>query len=209
MSDDITERPSLRAVEAVDAAAAAPEPNVVDLSAAKRERLEAEIRRVRASNEALVSLSKANLAAQAQTHAAVLALVEAETLAAIDRRLQGRVCDALNIDAARVFVEGHHPLRGARALFGAGPGLVGSALGDAAEVLGPVAPRLADMLYGPQAARMASHALVRLEIGERSGLMCLASAEAAAFTRDQGGDLVHFLARVLERRLAAHLKAPA
>lgn len=180
--------------------------SVVDINAAARAKLQAEIRRLKATNDALISLAKANLAVQAQTHSAVLALLEAESLAALDRKLAGRVAAALNVDLIRVFIEGHAPLKSAESILGAAPDLAGSLLGESSERLGPVDRRFADALYGPQANRQQAEAMVRLSIGGRTGVLCLAARDHEAFTPDQGSDLLHFLARVIERRLVSFLR---
>ncbi|TGY88833.1 DUF484 family protein [Marinicauda algicola] len=180
--------------------------SVVDINAAARAKLQGEIRRLKATNEALIALAKANLAVQAQTHSAVLAILEADTLAAFDRKLAGRVAGALNVDLVKVFIEGHAPLRTAESVLGAAPELVKSLLGEAPARLGPVDRRFADALYGAQAHRQQAEALVRLDIAGRAGVMCLAARDREAFTPEQGTDLLHFLARVVERRLALFLR---
>lgn len=180
--------------------------NVVDLASAQHSRLRTENARLQATNEALIALARTNLAAQAQTHAAVLAILEADTLGALDRKLAGRAAGALGVDAVRVLIEGHQPLKSAQAIHGAAPGLVDLLLGDAAERLGRTDPRFADALYGPQASRLSSQALCRLEAAGHQGVLCLAAREPGAFEPEQSADLVHFLARVLERRLALWLR---
>lgn len=207
-----TEPPKQRHLRAVPSSPA-PQPDgqtrgesVVDIATAARNRMQAEIRRLKATNDALISLAKANLAVQAQTHAAVLALLEAETLAALDRKLAGRVAGALNVDLIRIFIEGHAPMRTAECVLGAAPDLVRALLGDSGERLGPVDRRFADALYGPQAGRQQSEAMVRLDIAGRTGVLCLAARDHDAFTPEQGSDLLHFLARVIERRLAMFLR---
>lgn len=182
------------------------ETGVIDLGQRARGKLEAEVRKLRATNEALIALAKANLAAQAQTHAAVLAVLEAETLAALDRKLTGRVPGALSVDVARVFIEGHAPLQSATSILGCSPDLVASLLGEHGERLGPVDTRFSDALYGPHGPSLRSEALARMEIGGHTGVLCLAARDASAFTPDQGADLIHFLARALERRIAPWLR---
>ena len=68
--------------------------SVVDLAQRRQKKLEKDLRKVRATNDALIALAKANMAAQAQTHAAVLAILEAEDLAALDHKLASRVAGA-------------------------------------------------------------------------------------------------------------------
>lgn len=180
--------------------------SVVDLSQRARQKLERELGRVRATNTALIELAKANLAVQAQVHGAVLAVMEAESLHALDRKLSGRAAGALGVDIVRVFIEGHAPLKAGAAIQGCAPELVDALLGDKGERLGPVDTRFADALYGPMGPGLRSEALARLEIDGRPGVLCLAARDGKAFTPDQGPDLLHFLGRALERRITPWLK---
>lgn len=184
-----------------------PEDGVIDLAARQRSKLETELSRLRASNEALIALAKANLAAQAQAHAAVLALMEAETLPALDRKLAGRVAGALGVDVVRVFIEGHTLLPAGQALQACAPEFTDALVGSKAERLGPIDTRYADALYAGKASVLRSEAIVRLDIGGVAGALCLASRDGDMFRPDQAADLLHFLARVLERRLAPWLKS--
>ena len=180
--------------------------SVVDLAARARRRLERDLARAKAANEAIIQISKANLAAQSQTHAAVLAVMEAETLPALDRTLAGRVAGALGVDAVRVFLESWAPLKTSIAIKGCSPELVEALLASNSERLGPVDPRFGDALYGPQGPGLKSEALARMEIAGRPALLCLASRDERAFAPDNGADLLHFLARAIERRIAPWLK---
>lgn len=179
---------------------------VIDLAARQRAKLESELRRLRATNTALVALAKANLAAQAQTHGAVLAVLDAQTLPALDRQLAGPVAGALSVDVVRVFVEGHAPLPSGRAILACAPDLTAALLGKQAERLGPVDTRFADALYGGKASSLRSDAITRLQMGANTGFLCLASRDGEAFAPDQAADFLHFFARVLERRLGPWLK---
>ena len=180
--------------------------SVVDLTSRQRQRAQAELSKVKAANAALIELSKANLAAQAQCHNAVLAILETENLAALDRKLEGRVAGALGVDKVRVLIEGCTPLSDGRALIGCAPDLVEALIGARAERLGPVDARFADAVYGPQGPGLRSEALVRMAIAGHPAVLCLAARDQAAFTPDMGADLLHFLARVLERRIMPWLK---
>lgn len=179
---------------------------VVDLAQRRRVQLETDLRKLRATNEALIALAKANLAAQAQTHAAVLAIMEADSLTALDHKLTSRVAGALSLDTIRIFIEGHAPLHNAKAILACSPELSHALLGDAGERLGPVDTRFSDALYGPLGPSLRSEAIARIEIGGHPGVMCLGSREQRAFTPDQGADLIHFLARALERKIAPWMR---
>ncbi|MGJ3232078.1 MAG: DUF484 family protein [Oceanicaulis sp.] len=180
--------------------------DVVDLGQRARAKLERELARAKAANEALIALAKANLAVQAQVHGAVLAVMEADSLAALDRKLSGRAAGALGVDILRVFIEGHAPLKAGAAIQGCAPELVDALLGDKADRLGPVDTRFADALYGPMGPGVRSEALARLDIGGRPGVLCLGARDGRAFTPDMAADLLHFFARALERRIAPWLK---
>jgi len=179
--------------------------NLVDINRAARVRMNEELRKLRAHNDRLLALSRANLAAQAQTHAAALSITEAESLEHLDRTLAARVAGPLGLDVARVLIEHYVPRRGARCVLAAPGGLVEAALGGEADHLGPLDTHLADVLYGLQAPRLRSHALIALEIAGRPGLLCLASRGLETFTADQGADLPHFLGRLIERRIGPWL----
>lgn len=178
---------------------------LVDINRAARLRMEGEIRKLRATNDRLQALSRANLAAQAQTHAAALSIAEADTLEELDRMLAARVAGPLGLDVARVLIERYVPRRGARCILAAPDGLTHAALGDSADHLGPLDTHLANVLYGLQAPRLRSHALIALDIAGRPGLLCLASRGLETYTADQGADLPHFLGRLIERRIAPWL----
>ena len=172
---------------------------IVDLGEKAREKLAAELRQTKALNEGLVETARANLAVQSQVHMALLASLECDNLSALDKKLAGRAAYALGVDVIRVYVENHAPLRGAETIFGAADGLVESVLGEKMELLGPVQSRFADALYGPQAARVKSEAIVRLDMSGRSGLIAFAAADPRLFVDGQGTELLSFFARALER----------
>lgn len=179
---------------------------VIDLAARQRARLETELSRLRASNAALIDLARANLAAQAQTHGAVLSILEAQSAPALDRKLAGPVAGALGVDVVRVFIEGCSLVPSGQAIQACAPDFTQALLGAKAERLGPVDTRYADALYAGKASALRTEAVARLDIAGARGALCLASRDGQAFRPDQAADLMHFLARVLERRLAPWLK---
>jgi len=171
----------------------------IDLGAAAREKLRCEIRQLKSLNASIVETARANLATQSQIHMALLALLEAETLSGLDKKLAGRLTGALGIDVCRVLIEGHAPLKNAESILGAAEGFVGDVLGDHVELLGPIDPANAHALYGQQGARVSSQAIVRLDFNGHDGLMALAARDAHLFQTGQGTELLNFLARAIER----------
>lgn len=175
---------------------------VVDLGAAAREKLLVELKQLKALNESIVETARANLATQSQVHMAVLALLEADNLAALDKKVAGRVAGALGVDICRVFIEEHAPLKDAEAIKPTSAGFVADVLGQKVERLGPVMERNAHALYGPQGARVRSEAIVRLDFHGHDGLLALAARDPNLFQSGQGTELLNFMARVLERLIA-------
>lgn len=185
---------------------AAPErEGVIDLGQAARNRLMTEIKQLKALNEGIVETARANLAIQSQVHMAVLALLEADSLATLDRKLANRIPGALSVDLTRVFVEDHAPLRDGESLKPCATGFVDRILGQNVERLGPIEGADGDALYAPQGQRMKSHALVRLDMGSHQGVLALAARDAHMFQAGQGTELLNFLARSLERLLVRWL----
>jgi uncharacterized protein YigA (DUF484 family) len=182
-----------------------PADGVVDLGSAAREKLLEELRQLKALNAGIVETARANLATQSQIHMAVLALLEADSLAALDRKMSGRLTGALGVDVCRVLIEGHAPLKSGESLLGAAEGFVGEVLGDKVERLGPVDPQIAHALYGQQGARVKSEAVVRLDFNGHDGLMALAARDAHLFESGQGTELLNFLARAIERMIVQWL----
>tara|TARA_R110000868_G_scaffold338485_2_gene599247 strand:- start:4115 stop:4801 length:687 start_codon:yes stop_codon:yes gene_type:complete len=174
---------------------------VIDLGAAARSKLLAELRQLKSLNSSIIETARANLATQSQIHMAVLALLEVDSLAALDRKISSRLTGALGVDVCRVLIEGHAPLKSAESILGTSTGFVGEVLGAKVERLGPVNRDLAHALYGQQGARVRSEAIVRLDFNGHDGLMALAARDQTLFESGQGTELLNFLARCVERMI--------
>jgi len=177
----------------------------IDLGTAARDKLRNEIRQLKSLNASIVETARANLATQSQIHMAVLALLEAESLSGLDKKISNRLTGALGVDVCRVLIEGHAPLQTAESILGAAEGFVGDVLGDHVELLGPVDAANAHALYGQQGARVSSQAIVRLDFNGHDGLMALAARDAHLFQSGQGTELLNFLARAVERMVVQWL----
>ena len=177
----------------------------IDLGAAARDKLRDELRQLKSLNASIVETARANLATQSQTHMAVLALLEVDSLSGLDKKMSTRLTGALGVDACRILIEGHAPLQNAESILGAAEGFVGTVLGDHVEMLGPIDPANAHALYGQQGARVSSQAIVRLDFNGHDGLMALAARDAHLFESGQGTELLNFLARAIERMVVQWL----
>ncbi len=174
--------------------------DIIDFDAAARLRLEGKLRRIIMERDALSETMRANHAAMAQVHGAVLALVDARDLDVLDQRLSGHVCRSLGADALYVFVENLEPPKHAQAIRTIDAGVICTLFDGHNERLGPPGD-YAPTLYGDSAKALASEALIRLNINGQEGMLALASRDRLTFRADQGTDMASFLARVIERIL--------
>lgn len=185
--------------------------NVVDFGRAALTRLEAVVEREADARRRIEATARANYAAQVQTHAAALDLMEARNHADLARRLDAAAQARFGLVAATLSVEKPGPVPfGWRALE---TGRVDALLGvDGLTWLGPAftAPDLFDP--APDAVR--SFALVRLtpRIGpggqDRPALCAFGSAEPEGFGPDMGCELIAFVTATVER-IAGRWPAPS
>jgi uncharacterized protein YigA (DUF484 family) len=173
-------------------------PNVIEFGPVALSRVSAAHRRESKERRKLEAIARANFAAQAQTHAAVIDLLEARNHADLARRLDELTRLRFGLAAGAVALEGPGRVpAGWRVLM---EGQVDLILGPRKLALMGQAPTALG-LFGERAHDIASLALVRLAIWEpaRQGVIAFGSADPNAFTADMGADLVAFLARVVER----------
>jgi uncharacterized protein YigA (DUF484 family) len=172
--------------------------NVVDFGPAALARLEAARDRESTARQEIEQIARANFAAQAETHAVIIDLLEARNNADLARRVNEAATERFGLVAGVIAVEGPGPVpAGWRALPSA---FVDVILGpDGLARLGPACA--AEELFGPAASEVQSMALVRMGIWTdgRPAVLAFASAEPDGFRPDMGAELVAFLARVVER----------
>jgi uncharacterized protein YigA (DUF484 family) len=172
--------------------------NIVEFGPAALARLSAAKTREKAARRQLEATARANFAAQAQTHAAVIDLLEARNHADLARRVDeiarlrfGLAAGVIAMELPGGLPAGWLPLPpdGADGLLGAA-GLARMGVPGAAQVL-----------FGDQAETVASIAMVRMAIWApaRQAVLIFGSPEPEGFTREMGAELVAFLARVVER----------
>lgn len=171
---------------------------VVDFGPAALARLHEAKSREKQARAQIEATARSNFAAQAQTHAAVIDILESRNNSDLVRRLEEIAQLRFGLVSAVVAIEtpGAVPA-GWRAL----------APGQTDMILGP--SRLArmgackhnDLLFGQLGEAVRSVALVRVAIWNpaRQGLVAFGSPDAKAFTPEMGTELVAFIARVVER----------
>jgi uncharacterized protein YigA (DUF484 family) len=172
--------------------------NIIDFGPVALSRISAAHTRESNERKRLEAMARANFAAQAQTHAAVIDLLESRNHSDLARRIDDMARLRFGLAAGVVALEGA----------GAAPaGWHALVDGQVDLILGPrslarmgVAPTALG-LFGSLAPMIGSMALVRLAIGDpaRQGLVAFGSVDVDSFTADMGEELVSFLARVLER----------
>lgn len=185
---------------------------VVDMQRYMVESLRGEIEGLRDCANEVIETSRANLATQARTHAAVLALVAAPDL----EHLLGAVSDdlpiLLDVDVAMLSVE---PAPGLELLIG---GIGRLRAGDVDGFIGPgrdvaLYREMADdgTIFGAGAGLVRSAALARVRCGEEApvGLLAFGSRRDGCFHPGQGTELLRFLAKVVEVCLVRLLPIPA
>jgi uncharacterized protein YigA (DUF484 family) len=173
-------------------------PNVVEFGPAALTRLEAARTREMTARQEIEAVARANFAAQAQTHAMAVELLESRNNADLARRVHEGARTRFGVTAGSLCLEGPGPTP-----FGWRPlpsGLVDLLLGVGGLArMGPCAG--AAELFGEAAGEVRSAALVRMAIWSpvRVAVLAFGSADAEGFTPDMGAELVAFLARVVER----------
>ena len=173
--------------------------NVVDFGPAVMARVHAAHQREATQRQQVEETARANFSAQAQTHGAVVDLLDARNHADLAHRVDDLARTRFGLAAGVIALETEgHPPAGWRMLV---EGQVDMILG------GP--QRLARMgfaptalgLFGEGAENIKSMAMVRMAMWEpsRQGLLSFGSSDAEGFTQEMGTELVAFLARVVER----------
>jgi hypothetical protein len=172
--------------------------NVIDFGPAALSRVARAHRKESSERQRLEATARANFAAQAQTHEAVLELIGARNHADLARRLDELARARFGVATAVIALEG--PERAPAGWRALAQGQCDLTLGPRKTAkLGVIPTALG--LFGAAAAEIGSVALLRLSIWNptRSGLLAFGAASPDAFTPDMGHELIDFLARVVER----------
>jgi uncharacterized protein YigA (DUF484 family) len=173
--------------------------NVVEFGPAALARVNDAHRREAMARRQLEATARDNFAAQAQTHGAVIDLLESRNHADLARRVDDLAQLRFGLAAGVVTLEGPQTVpAGWRLLVEGQVDMILDGhqrlhrMGFAPTALG---------LFGERAETVKSMAMVRLAIWEpaRQGLIAFGSSDPEGFTPDMGAELVAFLGRVVER----------
>jgi uncharacterized protein YigA (DUF484 family) len=171
--------------------------NVVDFGPAAIARVHAAHQREALQRQQLEEIARANFSAQAQTHGAVVDLLDARNQADLAARLDHLAQHRFGLAAAVIALEGERTPAGWKLLIDGQVDMILGGHGLARMGLLPTALGLFDERQG----EIRSMALVRMAIWEpsRQGVLAFGSTDPEGFTPDMGSELVAFLARVVER----------
>jgi len=176
--------------------------SVLDMQRFMIERLRSEIDLLKLREHKLLAVAEASLADQTRVQAAALAILNAQSFEHLIRLVHAELAAKLGIEAVALCLETGEVTVSGRDLGVVllKPGALAGYLADGADVV------LADdvegdrAIFGPHAARVRSHAFVRLKFGVKApaALLAFGSDRREGFHPDQGTELLKFLARVLE-----------
>lgn len=173
-------------------------PNVVDFGRVALTRLEAAAAREQDARKHVEQVARANFVAQAQTHAAVIEILESRNHADLARRLDEAARQRFGLSAGVIALEGPESVPfGWRKL---DAGSVDERVGP--QGLSRLGPALGDEeLFGDSATLVQSAALVRLALWPqaRPALVAFGSPDPEGFVPEMGAELAAFVARVVER----------
>jgi uncharacterized protein len=173
--------------------------NVVDFGPAALARVHAAHQREAEQRQQLEETARANFSAQAQTHGAVVDLLDARDHADLAARVDELARARFGLAAGVVALETEAlPPAGWRRLV---EGQVDLILGGSQRLARMGFAPTALPLFGAEAEQVRSMAMVRMAIWEpaRQGLIAFGSPDEHGFTEEMGSELVAFLARVVER----------
>ena len=172
--------------------------NVVDFGPAALARVSAAHEREALVRRQIEATARANFSTQAQSHAAVIDLLDARNHSDLARRVDEMAILRFGLTAGVVVLEGPGRVpAGWHALI---DGQIDMIMGDHGVArMGFHAPALG--LFSDRLDQIKSMALVRMTLWEpsRQGLLAFGSSDPEGFTADMGSELVAFLARVVER----------
>lgn len=172
--------------------------NVVDFGPAALARVAEAHKREETARQTIEDTARANFAAQAQAHAAVIEVLDARNHADLARRVDHIATHRFGLLGGVLALEGpDRTPAGWRSLV---EGQIDMILGDGRSArMGPAPTAVG--LFDARAGEVRSMAMARMGVGapERGALLAFASSDPDGFTPDMGAELVSFLARVIER----------
>ncbi len=173
--------------------------NVVGFGPAVMARVHAAHQREATQRQQVEETARANFSAQAQTHGAVVDLLDSRNHSDLARRVDDLARNRFGLAAGVIALETEElPPAGWKMLVDSQVDMI---LGGQQRLARMGFAPTALGLFGDRAETIKSMAMVRMAIWEpsRQGLLAFGSTDEMGFTEDMGTELVAFLARVVER----------
>ena len=187
------------------------EGGVVDLQRVMVERERRHNNELREALRELLEIGASNQAGMSRVHEAALAAAGLRRFAALAAAVSGAWPALLGCDrAALAFETRAEALPVAPGLAALAPGRVGALLGRGAVRLAGGLQAGPPDLFGDEAGRVASMALLRLDTGPHgpAGLLALSSRNPEHFEAGQGSELLAFLAGMVSAQLPVLIDPP-
>ena len=173
--------------------------NVVEFGPAVMARVHAAHQHEAEQRQQIEETARANFAAQAQTHGAVVDLLDSRNHSDLARRVDDLALQRFGLAAGIIALETEAlpPAGWTRLVDGQVDMILGGEYALARMGFAPTALGL----FGDRAPIIKSMAMVRMAMWDpsRTGLLAFGSVDEQGFTEDMGTELVAFLARVVER----------
>lgn len=183
---------------------------VVDLQAFLLHRVREELATLRLQQQSLIVASRTALSRRQRVHAAILAILAAQSLDHLLQTITVDLAVLLDVDVVTLCIEGTDPVP----LAGPGilqvpPGTIDAVLGVGRDALLEDQVRGDPELFGDAAGLVNSEAIIRLSLpaGGPPGVIAMGSRRSAKFKGGQGTDLLCFLGRALGIVLGRWLNA--
>jgi len=173
--------------------------NVVDFGHAALARVHAAHQREALQRQQIEEIARANFSAQAQTHGAVIDLLDARNHSDLAFRVDELARQRFGLAAGVIALEGPDRVPAGWGVLVEGQ--VDLILGSSQQMARMGFAPTARGLFGERAEAIQSMAMVRMSLWEpaREALLAFGSEDPEGFTPEMGAELVVFLARVVER----------
>ncbi len=168
---------------------------VSDFQSFMVQRLKMQVQALRDSQHSLITAGHENDISLTRLHATALRLMEARSLEELGHIVQKDIPSLCSIDCAQLALEN---TKTPPSILSLPDSTIESWLGPADAMLCAHAKPMPELL-GQHSAAIRSVALVRLEIGKKSGLLSFGSNDPEWFHPDQGTDFIAFLGGIVVR----------
>lgn len=184
---------------------------VIDMQQALIDKLRGDLEIARQRQHELVDTSRANLNSQTRIHECVVALMSATSFEQLIQTITTDFAVLLDLDVVTLCIEADSAEQAtphSRGVHIVPAGTVNRIMGSGRHVLLRSYVEGEPEIYGGGAPLVASDALARISISQRTppGLIAFGSRAAGKFEAGQAVELLAFLARVTERAIRIWLK---